>query len=82
MEITLRVDDVLVWGYAIPYYLGYIRQKGSKVTMQEMIDDLGYSEPAIRQQLDAMARLGLIKKHYEHIKGKGGRAKLVGVEII
>lgn len=83
MEITIRVDDVLRYGYSVPYYLSYLKQKGGNVTMAEMISDLGFSESAIRGELNTLERMGLIKKHYEKVIGKrGGRKPLVRVEIL
>lgn len=84
MEITIKTttDEVLTWGYAQPYYLSYIKQKGGIVTMAEMVSDLGYTDASIRQELDTLERRGLIRKHYERKKGKGGKAPLVRVEIL
>ena len=84
MEITITTDEVLTWGYAQPYYLSYIRQKGGIVTMAEMVSDLGYTEASIRQELDKLERRGLIKKHYGKKKGVGhnGKLPLIKVEIL
>lgn len=81
MKITIDTNDVARWGYSVPYYLAYIKKKKGIVTIEQISKDLGYSYFSVRSELDSMAKRGLIKKHYEH-REKGGRAKLVGVEII
>jgi len=82
MKVIMDTQMVATYGYAMEYYRAYFMAKGQKeITMAEMIEDLGFSEPAIRMELGRMEKRGIIRRIYR--EGKyAGRAKLVGVEVL
>ncbi len=79
MEIKVNSVEASIYGLPHAYLLSYLRQKGSSFTVKEVMDDLGYSESNVRQQLNVLEQYGLIKRH--HKKGRG-RAMLIGAEVL
>ena len=79
MKITIDTEEVIKYGVAHAFILGYIRHKEGNFTTKDMMEELGYSESGARLELRKLHRYKLINKRYR--QGRG-RAKFVGADIL
>lgn len=83
MKITVDTQEVNLLGPTRAVMLGYLRQNPNFGRLYSMVNDMGYSEDALRALLLHLERDGYIKKIYAYPRknGIGGR-KITGVEVL